>query len=292
VTLAGGASTTVNLSVGDAAAFARPGSNRFDLRATSRAEASANATASATVNVPQRLAVSVTGQPASNTVSGTLPASRTVRAVVTNLGNVADTFNVSIAGTTGAVTAQLVNAAGNPVSVVGPLSAPAFASLGLQVVTTVSSAAPASVTVRATSTTDSNVTATGTIVFNAAPTCSLDVDGDGAILAMTDGLLVLRNLLQLSGNALINGAYNPNGTYGNLNDITTRLGVLNSNNWLDLDGNGTRDAASDGLLLLRTLFGLTGNAVTDNALGAEPRTRNDWAAIRSYLNATCGLALP
>ena len=60
----------------------------------------------------------------------------------------------------------------------------------------------------------------------------------------------------------------------------------------DLDGNGTRDAASDGLLLLRTLFGLTGNAVTDNALGAEPRTRNDWAAIRSYLNATCGLALP
>ena len=292
VTLASGASTTVNLSVGDAAAFARPGSNRFDLRATSRAEASANATASATVNVPQRLAVSVTGQPASNTVSGTLPATRTVRAVVTNLGNVADSFNVIIAGTTGAVTAQLVNAAGNPVSVVGPLSAPAFGSLGLQVVATVSSAAPASVTVRATSTTDSNVTATGTIVFNAAPTCSLDVDGDGAILATTDGLLILRNLLQLSGNALINGAYNPNGTYNNLNDITTRLGVLNSNNWLDLDGDGTRDAATDGLLLLRTLFGFTGNAVTDNALGAEPRTRNDWAAIRSYLNTTCGLGLP
>ena len=45
----------------------------------------------------------------------------------------------------------------------------------------------------------------------------------------------------------------------------------------------------DGLLLLRTLFGFTGNAVTNNALGAEPRTRNDWAAIRSYLNTTCGL---
>ncbi len=60
----------------------------------------------------------------------------------------------------------------------------------------------------------------------------------------------------------------------------------------DLDGDGTRDAATDGLLLLRTLFGFTGNAVTDNALGAEPRTRNDWAAIRSYLNTTCGLGLP
>ena len=68
--------------------------------------------------------------------------------------------------------------------------------------------------------------------------------------------------------------------------------MLNSNNWLDLDGDGTRDAATDGLLLLRTLFGFTGNAVTDNALGAEPRTRNDWAAIRSYLNTTCGLGLP
>ncbi|WP_395707308.1 transglutaminase domain-containing protein [Casimicrobium huifangae] len=292
VTLAGGASTTVNLSVGDAAAFARPGSNRFDLRAISRAEASANATASATVNVPQRLAVSVTGQPANNTVSGPLPASRTVRAIVTNLGNVADSFNVSIAGTTGAVTAQLVNAAGNPVSVVGPLSAPAFGSLGLQVIATVSSAAPASVTVRATSTTDGNVTATGTIIFNAAPTCNLDIDGDGAVLATTDGLLILRNLLQLGGNALVNGAYNPNSTYGNLNDITTRLGVLNSNSWLDLDGNGTRDATTDGLLLLRALSGFTGNAVTNNALGAEPRTRNDWAAIRSYLNTTCGLGLP
>lgn len=292
VTLAAGASGTVNLAVGDAAAFARPGNSRFDLRATSRTETSANATASATVNVPQRLAVSVTGQPAGNTVPGPLPATRTVRAIVTNLGNIADAFNVSIAGGAGPVTAQLVNAAGSNVSAVGPLATSAFGSLAVQVIATVSGSAPASVTVRATSTTDGNVTATGTILFNAAPTCSLDIDGDGAVLAMTDGLLVLRNLLQLSGNALVSGAYNPGGTYGNLNDISTRLGILNGNNWLDIDGNGTHDAATDGLLLLRALFGFTGTAVTNDALGAEPRTRNDWAAIRSYLNTTCGLGLP
>ncbi|MBL8309875.1 MAG: hypothetical protein JNL19_05585 [Burkholderiales bacterium] len=292
VTLAAGASTTVNLAVGDAAAFSRPGNNRFDLRATSRTEAGANATASATVNVPQRLAVSITGQPASNAAPATLPATRTVRAVITNLGNVTDSFNVSISGTTGPVTAQLVNAAGNNVGAIGPLSASAFSSLALQVIASINGSAPASVTVRATSTTDSNVTATGVILFNVAPTCSLDIDGDGAVMATTDGLLILRNLLQLSGDALLGSAYNPAGTYGNLADISDRLGVLNSNGWLDLDGNGTRDTATDGLLLLRALLGFTGTAVTENAIGTPPRTRSEWAEIRNYLNTTCNLGLP
>ena len=292
ITLASGASSTINLAVGDAAAFARPGNNRFDLRATSRAESSANASASATVTVPQRLAVSVTGQPASNTVSGVLPATRTVRAILTNLGNVADTFNLSIAGTTGPVTAQLVDATGSNAATVGLLAVPAFGSVAVQVAAIISGSAPASVTVRGNSSTDGNVTASGTILFNAAPTCNLDIDGDGAVLATTDGLLILRNLLQLTGTALVSGAYNPAGSYGNLPDMSNRLGVLNSNGWLDIDGNGTREAATDGVLLLRTLFGLTGSAVTNGALGVEPRTRNDWTTIRDYLNATCSLGLP
>ena len=95
----------MNLSVGDAAAFARPGSNRFDLRAR-RAPKRVRMRPPAPKNVPQRLAVSVTGQPGQQHRVRHLPATRTVRAVVTNLGNVADSFNVSIAGTTGAVTAQ------------------------------------------------------------------------------------------------------------------------------------------------------------------------------------------
>ncbi len=90
--------------------------------------------------------------------------------------------------------------------------------------------------------------------------------------------------------ALIAGAYNPNT--GKLADITSRLSVLNTNNWLDIDGNGQSLAASDGVLLLRALFGLTGTAVTDNALGAPPQARSDWAAIRTYLNSTCQLGLP
>ena len=133
----------------------------------------------------------------------------------------------------------------------------------------ISGSAPASVTVRGNSSTDGNVTASGTILFNAAPTCNLDIDGDGAVLATTDGLPILRNLLQLTGTALVSGAYNPAGSYGNLPDMSNRLGVLNSNGWLDIDGNGTREAATDGVLLLRTLFGLTGSAVTNGALGSN-----------------------
>jgi len=57
---------------------------------------------------------------------------------------------------------------------------------------------------------------------------------------------------------------------------------------LDLDGNGgAPDPLTDGLLSLRAMFGLTGAAVTNGALGAAP-TRPDWTAIRNYLNANCG----
>ena len=57
----------------------------------------------------------------------------------------------------------------------------------------------------------------------------------------------------------------------------------------DVDGNGNSDALTDGLMILRAMFGLTGAQVTNNALGTTPpATRTTWAAIRAYLNANCG----
>ena len=57
---------------------------------------------------------------------------------------------------------------------------------------------------------------------------------------------------------------------------------------LDVDGTGNPpDALTDGLLLMRAMFGLTGTAVTTGALGATP-TRGSWSVIRQYLNANCG----
>jgi len=56
---------------------------------------------------------------------------------------------------------------------------------------------------------------------------------------------------------------------------------------LDVDGNGADDALTDGLIIIRALFGLTGTAVTNGAIGAGA-ARTAWAQLQPYLNANCG----
>ena len=56
---------------------------------------------------------------------------------------------------------------------------------------------------------------------------------------------------------------------------------------MDLDGNGSIDPLTDGIMLMRAFFGLTGASVTNNAIGPGA-TRTTWPEIRVYLNANCG----
>ena len=56
---------------------------------------------------------------------------------------------------------------------------------------------------------------------------------------------------------------------------------------LDVIGNGAHHALTDGLIMIRALFGLTGTAATNNAIGADA-ARPDWASIRTFLNGNCG----
>lgn len=65
--------------------------------------------------------------------------------------------------------------------------------------------------------------------------------------------------------------------------------VVAANCTFDVDGNGAVDALTDGLLILRALFGLTGTSVTNGALGALP-ARATWNEIRAHLNQNCGTA--
>jgi hypothetical protein len=67
----------------------------------------------------------------------------------------------------------------------------------------------------------------------------------------------------------------------------TGLSEANATCVLDLDGNGTIDALTDGIMLLRAFFGLSGTSVTNGALGAGA-TRTTWPEIRVYLNSNCG----
>ena len=56
---------------------------------------------------------------------------------------------------------------------------------------------------------------------------------------------------------------------------------------LDVDGNGSVSPLTDGLMIVRAMFGLTGTAVTNGAIAGNP-ARNTWALVRAYLNGSCG----
>lgn len=56
---------------------------------------------------------------------------------------------------------------------------------------------------------------------------------------------------------------------------------------LDVDGNGAVDPKTEGLVILRAMFGLSGTAVTGGAV-TPGVPRDNWTAIRACLIATCG----
>ena len=80
---------------------------------------------------------------------------------------------------------------------------------------------------------------------------TLDIDGDGEFDALTDGLLVIRSMFGLSGDALIDGVLGQNAQRSSSNEIEQRIAFLG--NKLDVDGNGQVDALTDGLLTLRSV---------------------------------------
>jgi hypothetical protein len=137
----------------------------------------------------------------------------------------------------------------------------------------------------------SNVT--GVMSFNQSldwsfewSSCKLDADGDGARLAGTDGLIILRRMMQLSGNALVAGAphscvpLTPAG-------IATRVNVAA----YDIDGNGVTDPSTDGLMLMRILLGFRGDAVVTGATAANA-TRTTWQEVRDFMQSSCNFYMP
>ena len=57
---------------------------------------------------------------------------------------------------------------------------------------------------------------------------------------------------------------------------------------LDVDGNGSIDPLTDGLMIVRAMLGFTGTAVTNGAVGGGTPTRATWNLIQPYLNTYCG----
>ena len=110
---------------------------------------------------------------------------------------------------------------------------------------------------------------------------TLDVDGDGQLGALTDGLLVLRFLFDFTGTTLTTGAVGPMCARCNAAAIEPYIEGLGST--LDIDDNGNLGPLTDGLLILRFLFGFTGTTLTNGAVAGNCVTRCDAATILPYL---------
>ncbi len=102
------------------------------------------------------------------------------------------------------------------------------------------------------------------------PSGSVDLDGNDNYDALTDGLLLLRGMFGLDGDALITGTVASDATYKLAEDIETR--IANLGDLADIDGNGEIDALTDGLLTLRYLFGLEGETLVAGVV-ADDATR-------------------
>jgi hypothetical protein len=109
---------------------------------------------------------------------------------------------------------------------------------------------------------------------------TLDVDDNGTTDALTDGLVVLRFIFGFTGTTLTANAVG--GGCGRCDDasIGPYVAALAAN--LDIDDDGSLGALTDGLLVLRYLFGFTGSTLTAGAVGNDC-DRCDAAAIVPYL---------
>ena len=122
-----------------------------------------------------------------------------------------------------------------------------------------------------------------------------DIDGDNQTRPDTDGLLFLRHLLGFRDVALTKGAMGTLADRSNGVDITTYLSTANAS-YPNCSANvlgapAGPSAILDGVVLLRAMIGLTGNAVTNGLVFPQGALRANWNDIKLYLNMNCGMAL-
>jgi len=101
---------------------------------------------------------------------------------------------------------------------------------------------------------------------------NLDIDGDGKVTALGDGLMVIRKLFgfAFAGDALTNKAISPTATRTTA-EIHQFIESGISTGMLDVDKDGKTTALGDGLMVIRHLFGaaFAGAALTNKAISPD-----------------------
>ena len=110
----------------------------------------------------------------------------------------------------------------------------------------------------------------------------LDVDGDGAVGPLTDGVLILRFLFGFTGSTLVSGARRP-GLHPLRRGCDRALPHRRRPRSRHRRERRESWRCTDGLLVLRFLFGFTGTTLTSGAVGGDC-ARCDVATIEGYLS--------
>jgi len=121
-----------------------------------------------------------------------------------------------------------------------------------------------------------------------------DIDDNGLYDALTDGILAMRYLFGFRGSTLIEDVVAPDANRNTAEEIEAYLAAASVDGMLDIDGNGTDDALTDGLLIMRYLFGFRGDTLIDVAVAPDAtRTTADdiEVFIESYMPTLTSAAL-
>jgi hypothetical protein len=107
-----------------------------------------------------------------------------------------------------------------------------------------------------------------------------DIDGNGAYDPLTDGVLIARWLKGVRGSALVNGAVAADAERdaAQIEACLASLGAA-----LDVDGNHVADAKTDGVVILRGLFGAAGQPLVRAAIAAGAQ-RATPEAVAGYMS--------
>ena len=111
---------------------------------------------------------------------------------------------------------------------------------------------------------------------------SFDVDQSSEAKPLTDGLLVIRHLFGFSDESLTSGAVGASADRGTSALIANYLAEADSE--LDIDGDGVSKPLTDGLLLIRYLFGFSGESLISGAIG-DGAERDSAEAVEAYIKA-------
>jgi len=111
---------------------------------------------------------------------------------------------------------------------------------------------------------------------------TLDIDGNGAIDALTDGLVAIRYLFGFRGETLTKDVVGEGATR-NTEEIVAYLDEV-GDTMLDVDGNGTAGALTDGILFMRHALGFEDQALIEGAVSPDA-TRTTAEAINAHLQS-------